>query len=120
MHSLLITITTTQRSTDLVVPAEIPIRDIVPALLDVCGSQPLTAPPEKWHLQLADATMPLDGTHSLLEVGVTDGAILVLQDMTTVEPPLPQQQQKEEQFAPECISPSEETGGIGIYWGTKH
>jgi len=121
MHTLLITIATSQHSTDLEIPAEVPIGDLMPKLLDLCGPQPPNAAqtqPSRWYLRLLDTPTPLIPTQSLLDAGVKDGAILVLQD-TTAEAQPPQQKREEQLFTPQDMLPSKETGGIGITWGEK-
>ena len=121
MHTSLITITTTQNSIDLEIPAEIPIEKFMPKLLNLCGLPSLQAAQahsSNWHLHLPDGT-PLNATQSLLEAGVTDGAMLVLEDSTAVAQQPPRRKEQAQRFIPKNVTPTPETGGIGVRWNTQ-
>jgi len=83
MHTtLLITISGTQRGIDLEAPGDIAINALLPTLLELCEPQPLPNAlnnPAAWGLGSIDNSQPLPATTSLIEAGVTDGAILLLQ-----------------------------------------
>ena len=85
MHTtLLVTISGTQRGIDLEAPGDIAINALLPTLLELCESQPLPSTlnnPAAWGLGSLDNSQPLPATISLIEAGVTDGAILLLQPM---------------------------------------
>lgn len=119
MHTLLITIITTQRSIDFEVPAEVPVSILLPKLLELCGTQSRIsdqAYPSAWHLRLLGAAAPINAAQSLLEAGVTDGAVLVLQH---VQVALTRQREARRSFVPGDVPPSAETGGIGVRWNAK-
>jgi hypothetical protein len=85
MHTtILVTIKGPRCNIDLEVPAEIPISDLIPPLLEICGPQPLHPALKNsniWGLGLVDSSNPLAGNRSLIDTDVMDGAVLVLQTM---------------------------------------
>jgi hypothetical protein len=120
MPTLLITITTTQRSTDLEIPADVPIAQLLPRLVTLCVNNP-EAQIEQWALWSPETRTPLDQRQSLLEAGIVDGAMLVLQGASSaiMQPAARQsaiKQQDSPDFQPHTIQPSAESGGIGVRW----
>jgi hypothetical protein len=86
MHTLLVTVDYLHESLDLGLPAEVPISEFLPTLLELCGlAQQEAAPPsEDWELALyGGATLP--ATSSLQNCGVIDGMRLALQNLGTLE-----------------------------------
>ncbi len=122
MHTLLITITTTQGSIDIEVPGETLVEDLLPKLVDICIPQlPRTtqAHPIRWHLRIQDTLTPLKTTQTLLEAGIADGAIVQLQQTSIGTLPQRERETRKTQFIPETILPSKQTGGIGVRWHSQ-
>ena len=68
---------------DLQVPGEIPVGDLIPALLEICG--PLALPTvaadlSLWRLRPVNASAFLPTNNSLCDARMSDGAVLVLQN----------------------------------------
>jgi hypothetical protein len=84
MTTLLITIATSQQSVDLEVPGDVPIGELLPALVVACGlSRTATADATtQWTLGPASGG-PFPPNRSLIACGVVDGASLTLQDAAT-------------------------------------
>ncbi len=119
MQMLLITVVGPQQRVDLQVPGELPVSDLLPPLLEMCG------PPREtmhihdsslWKLNYQSTT--LSSTSSLLHAGVLDGAVLVLQHKTSHIRQSEIAEPRSRQFVPRSISPNQSTGGIGITWST--
>ncbi len=118
MQTVLLTIVSAHRTIDLKLPAEVPIGDLMPRIRELCGiSLPDTEPAKRlsWHLLLPSSGKMLDAGRSLSEAGIIDGAILLLQNNSSVE-----QQRAAPVFRPKTIIPSEESGGIGVRWYIPH
>ncbi|MBV9691263.1 MAG: EsaB/YukD family protein [Ktedonobacteraceae bacterium] len=120
MPTLLITITTTQSSTDLEIPADVPIAKLLPRLVTLCVNSP-EAQMGQWALWSPETRTPLDQRQSLLEAGIVDGAMLLLQGASPaiLQPAARQpatRQQDSPDFQPRTIQPSTESGGIGVRW----
>lgn len=119
MHTLLITITTFHGSIDVEVPGDTLIEDLLPKLVEICIPQSSRAAqlyPTRWHLRIQDALTPLKTNQTLLEAGITDGTIVQLQQTSIRTLPQREREIYEEQFIPETILPSKQTGGIGVRW----
>ncbi len=119
MHTLLITIITRQRSIDLEVPAEVPVSILLPKLVELCEPQQRNQAKVNelmWQLRLLGVGTLINTTQSLLDAGVTDGAILVLQHVQVAST---RQREARRSFVPGDVSPSVETGGIGVRWNAK-
>lgn len=114
MQTVLLTLIGPTRQIDLRLPAEVPIGELLPILLDLCGPQASPHGPV-WCLVLPTHRMVLPPTHSLHACGVVDGAILLLQPN---QPAFvaPQPQASSPSFHPQGLLPSAETGGIGVRW----
>jgi hypothetical protein len=81
VKTVLITLESALRSLDLEVAAELPVRQLLPLLLDASGiaSSPPRGPDTVWQLMTQHgATLPSEST--LEQCSVFDGAFLVLQD----------------------------------------
>src|SRR5690242_2249545 len=83
MHTLLITIIGSQRNIDLQMPGKIPICDLIPALLEICGPPEFPAAAADlsvWGLRPTNANTFLPTNYCLSDAYVSDGAVLVLQN----------------------------------------
>jgi hypothetical protein len=109
---ILVTLTIeAQWSIDLEVPGDILVNALIPAFLEVCGVQsslPQFKDPNGWSLGLKDSPHPIDAASTLADVGVLDGAELILQNRQSwISQPRPL-------FTPKTFLP--ERGGISITW----
>jgi hypothetical protein len=117
MQTVLLTLIGPTRQIDLRLPAEVPIGNLLPILLDLCG--PGVSPPVSldtspaWCLVLPNNAI-LPPTHSLRACGVVDGAILLLQNPAARY--VQQRRAHGPSFQPQALLPSTETGGIGVRW----
>lgn len=118
-QTVLITVQGTRRRLDIELPGDIPINDLIPLLQEMCNTPARLAAnaarPEKtfWTLYLSSLAQPLKGTQTLLEAGVLDGDVLLLQ-ASDASPKKPVQTGKRD-FA-RTIQASEQTGMIGVEW----
>ncbi len=109
--AIFITVVGPQRTIDLEIVADRPIRDLLPMLVEIqhatqdAHSQAI---PENWQLELLDRTQ-LPASLSLTECSILDGAILRLHKIDPNEDP------QAKKLLPDII-PSKETWGIGIKW----
>jgi hypothetical protein len=101
--TLLITVVGQQRRVDLEVPGDIPIRDLLPKLLEICGSSPYNTP-SLWRLGRYEAPSFFETSASLNAVGAVDGDLLALQPFKDWE------KQKSNVFSPPLIP------GVVIGW----
>jgi hypothetical protein len=111
MFTVLVTVDTPHASLDLELPAEIPLREVLPALLEVCGLPQATesVTPEAWALGLAESG-PLPPSQTLLESAIVDGARLLLQDgLSWRRPRLPG-------ALADVAPPDMVAGGIAVRW----
>lgn len=82
--TILVTIKGSQCNIDLEVPGEIPIGDLIPPLLEICGSKLSYYAPNylsKWGLGLEGSAHPLAPNLTLVDTDVMDGSVLVLETM---------------------------------------
>ncbi|HEU5229962.1 MAG TPA: EsaB/YukD family protein [Ktedonobacteraceae bacterium] len=123
MQTLLVTVRGPRRSVDMELPGDIPISDLLPLLLEICGPPGLAAAitghinRTPWCLKAVNASEPLKTSQTLIDAQVLDGAVLVLQErmaVSTQATQVPQQQNRE--FRPRTILPSQSTGGVGVVW----
>jgi hypothetical protein len=111
--TVLVTVQGPRRTFDLELPGDVPVSELLPFLLEICASK--ERPSQKGleslvRLQVAGAPTPLAPERTLIEAGVGDGAVLVLQTSTPPESLAPQA------FVPKAVRPTPKTGGIGITW----
>jgi hypothetical protein len=117
MQTILVTITGPGKSMDLEVPGEIALYELLPELVQLCGSSSsgeVTGESLSWILRLPTGGM-LDARRSLIESEIMDGAVLVLQDSQAPA----RERAPARQFQPPPVTPSRETGGIGIHWNKE-
>ncbi len=115
MQTVLLTLVGPTRRIDLKLPAEVPIGDLLPKMLELCG--PPRVPPEvhaQWRLVFAAKNVALPLTHSLLACGIVDGMTLLLQGYASFAEQ--QRQAQNSAFRPQAIPPGTNTGGIGVKW----
>src|SRR5690348_13531340 len=85
MRTVLVTIDSPVRGVDCEVPGDLPIRDLIPLLIDVCGlsemdnAQDMSVPVLEWALRLPTG-QPFAEQESLIACGVVDGMRLLLHD----------------------------------------
>lgn len=116
MQTVFITLVGPVRRVDLKLPAELPIVELLPKVMELFG--PRLVHPQamfsSWYLALPGNGGPLPSTRSLLDAGIVDGAVLFLQNGAV--PAARQQQAAASAFRPQAIQPSANTGGIGVKW----
>lgn len=112
MQTVLLTLIGPTRRIDLKLPAEVPIGELLPKILELCDL-PL-AEQAQWRLVISGNHSVLPPTHSLLACGVVDGAILTLQNYAAFA--ATQRQAQASSFRPQGLQPSADTGGIGVKW----
>jgi uncharacterized ubiquitin-like protein YukD len=118
MLTILLTLIGPTRQIDLRLPAEVPIGELLPILLDLCG--PGVSPhafvdtSPAWCLALPANNAILPPTHSLHACGIVDGAILLLQNPAARY--VQQRPAYSQSSRPRALLPSTETGGIGVRW----
>jgi len=117
--TILVTIRGPLKTIDLELPGDVPVDELLPLLLEMCGSQendPQESPQAPISLQVAGARAPLSSDKTLIDAGVYDGTVLMLQ---TKHNPTPQAERLAPQrFAPKSVQPAAHTGGIGVTWKT--
>jgi len=109
--AIFITVVGPQRTIDLEIVADRPIRDLLPMLVEIQYATPDVRTQntlENWRLELLDRT-PLPASLTLTECSILDGAILRLHKID------PNEDDQAKKLLPDII-PSKETGGIGIKW----
>ena len=115
MQTLLITLIGPQKRVDLQVPGEVPLGDLLPALLAMCVPSSAQTHTPNWQLVYGQRLLATE--RSLVEAGVVDGAVLVLQDVSTqMTRPMQPVAAKPQGFVPRTVTPSRSTGGIGVTW----
>lgn len=116
MQTLLVTIIGPRRTIDLEMPGEVPIKEMLPIILTLCGPagfSVLRNNPASWGLGIVDANMPLPSSSSLSAEKIVNGTILQLQELAAWAVSRHVQKAK---FVPRTITPTPATGGIGIQW----
>jgi hypothetical protein len=114
MQTVLITLVGPARRIDLKLPAEVPVGDLLPKILELCGPRLPQVAPMQWLLVFPSKGVAVPPIRSLQECGVVDGAVLFLQDSASFA--TRQQQAAAQTFRPQVIQPSAQTGGIGVKW----
>ncbi len=113
--TVLVTVWGPLRTLDIELPGDVPVRELVPVLLEMCTAHREDS--QAWQqifqaLLLGGAPLSLEGT--LVESGVWDGAVLVL---LTYDVPFPQGDiHAPKPLRPRALQPGVETGGIGVTW----
>ncbi len=117
--TILVTIRGPLETTDLELPGDVPVSELIPFVLEMCGSPknssqaPLRT---AMSLRVEGTRAPLSLNRTLIDVDVYDGTVLLLQMEHT---PSPQVEHLPPQgFLPSSVHPSAHTGGIGVTWET--
>lgn len=115
MQMLFVTVRGPQRTIDLELPGDVPIKELLPTLISLCvssapGSSQIQTDVYAWGLGVDDASALLPVSSSLLAGKVVNGAILQLRKLSQVSGFKPK-----EKFTPKTIQPAG-AGGIGIRW----
>jgi hypothetical protein len=113
MQTVLITLVGPERQVDLKLPAEVPVGDLFPKLLELGGLRMARSQFVQWRLVLSARGLALPLNRSLRDSGVVDGAVLSLQDGASF---VARHQDTAQSFRPRAIQPSANTGGIGVKW----
>jgi uncharacterized ubiquitin-like protein YukD len=112
-QTLLVTVQGTQRRLDVELPADVPVGELIPLLMEMCN-QPMEFGANQsrspWTLYVTNLNQPLGATQTLAEGGVLDGDILLLQAPGTVIG------ETREKGAPRPIAASPQSGMIGVSW----
>ena len=115
LQTLLITLIGPQKRVDLQVPSEVPLGDLLPALLTMGVPSSAQTHTPNWQLVYGQRLLSVE--RSLVEAGVVDGAVLMLQDVSTqMTRPMQPIAAKPQHFVPRTVTPSRSTGGIGVTW----
>jgi hypothetical protein len=117
--TLLVTLRGPLKTLDLELPGDVPVSELLPLFLEICGSHQNDPPislQASVSLQVAGMSAPLQSDKTLMDGGVRDGTVLVLQTnhlpSTAAESPGPQP------FIPKTVRPDANTRGIGVTWET--
>ncbi|HZU68519.1 MAG TPA: EsaB/YukD family protein [Ktedonobacteraceae bacterium] len=116
MQTLLVTIIGPRRTIDLEMPGEVPIRELIPIILALCGPTAVSGPhsdPSVWGLGVVDADRPLPSSSSLSAEKLVNGTILQLQELSAWSA---NRRVHKKAFMPRTITPTPATGGIGVRW----
>jgi WXG100 protein secretion system (Wss), protein YukD len=117
--TLLVTVRGPFTTVDLELPGDVPVGELIPLLLEICGSREnnpknvLHAPAS---LQVAGMRAPLSLNKTLIDADVCDGALLVLQTNHTPSSVIQAESFVPRQFVPRAVPPGADTGGIGVAW----
>lgn len=117
-QTLFVTVQGWQRRLDIELPADVPVSDLIPLLLEMCNHSPEAAVgvPQNaasWVLYIASLGQPLRETQTLSTGGVLDGDVLLLQTQNALNRNAPMM---EKRGATKVIEASEQTGMIGVTW----
>lgn len=114
MRTVLVSVETSRQRADLEVPADAPVGDLLPLLLDaftLAASLPAGDAANMWMLR-GPTGAPLHPARSLLDGGIVDGMRLVLQDAASFQ----MERQHAAAAQPPQIPAGPTTGGIGVRW----
>jgi hypothetical protein len=117
--TILVTIRGPLKTIDLELPGDVSVEELMPLLIEMCGSpekdsQELLQAPIS--LQVAGTRAPLSSHRTLIDAGVYDGTVLVLQT-NRFSPPLAERLAPQ-RFVPKTVQPGTSTDGIGVTWKT--
>jgi WXG100 protein secretion system (Wss), protein YukD len=122
--TLLVTLHSPLKTLDMELPGDIAVGELLPLLLEICGGEqhdPRALSQLNARLQVADTYTSLPLERTLIDTGICNGMVLVLQTQgghqhsqwlnTTKESKTPPHG-----FAPISVQPGVETGGVGVTW----
>jgi WXG100 protein secretion system (Wss), protein YukD len=117
-QTLFVTVQGAQRRLDVELPGDALVSDLIPLLLEMCNhpaestssSAQSKAP---WLLSIANLDQPLSPMQTIVEGGVLDGDVLLLQTPDALNKG---GAKTEERGFSRSIEPSAQTGMIGITW----
>ncbi|MGH2517156.1 MAG: EsaB/YukD family protein, partial [Ktedonobacterales bacterium] len=115
MRTVLVTLDTPRQRADLELPAEAPVGDLLPLLLDaftLAGTRSAGEAASGWLLRAPNGAA-LHPARSLMDGGIVDGMRLTLQDVASFQM---ERQRTVAAAAPPQVPASPDTGGIGIRW----
>ncbi|HEX4206548.1 MAG TPA: EsaB/YukD family protein [Ktedonobacteraceae bacterium] len=117
MQTLLVTMIGPDTTCDLELPGDIPIHELLPFLLIICGPQPAPTIDDddltkQWCVRVAQQQTALAHTVSFVDAGILDGAVLHLQTLSSLK----ELQQPKARSRPRSIMPGPSSGGIGVTW----
>lgn len=101
------------KTLDLELPGDVPVSELLPLLLELCGSPGSPSQKERQspiRLQVVGARVPLAPNRTLIEAEVSDGAVLVLQTSTPPENLAPRPS------VSRSVRPATNAGGISVTW----
>lgn len=118
-QTLFVTVQGWQRRLDIELPADVPVSDLIPLLLEMCNHSPelpagTLQSKSPWVLYIANLGQPLREAQTLAASGVLDGDVLLLQTQDTLNSRGAGRTQ--ERGAAKAIEASEQTGMIGVTW----
>ncbi len=114
MQMLFVTVIGPQRTIDLELPGDVPIKELLPTLISLCGSpgtSPIPTDDYTWGLGVADTVESLPVSSSLIAGKVVNATILRLRKLSSSASGFRQK----DKFAPKTIQP-DTISGIGIRW----
>jgi hypothetical protein len=119
--TLLVTLRGPLKTIDMELPGDIAVGELLPLLLEICGSlqnDPQALPQAGARLQVAGAYTPLPLERTLIDAGVCNGTVLVLQWARDTEQRNATEGRKTPPygFAPTWARPGVDTSGIGVTW----
>jgi WXG100 protein secretion system (Wss), protein YukD len=115
--TLLVTLRGPLKTIDLELPGDIAMGELIPLLLEICGFQkndPRALSQTNAGLQVAGTYTPLPLEKTLIDAGVCNGTVLVLQTQGERTPP--SYNAAPQQAGPRWVQPAADTGGIGVVW----
>ncbi len=75
-QTLLVTVQGTRRKLDVELPGDVPVGELLPLLLQMCGMS--RSDPDKWAVSLSGTGRLLQARRTLFENRIFDGAVLLL------------------------------------------
>lgn len=99
-QTLLVTVQGTRRKLDVELPGDVPVGELLPLLLQMCGiSRP---DPGRWAVSLSGTGRVLHARRTLFENRVFDGEVLLLRrsDVALSRVEAPRQEERQEALAP--------------------
>lgn len=117
-QTVLVTVQGTRRRLDVELPGDVPLNDLIPLLQEMCNHSTRFAANNglartPWALYVAHLDQPLKTTQTLLEAGVFDGDVLLLQPRNAAPN---RKATSGKKGVAQTIEASEQTGMIGVEW----